>query len=201
MPIGNHDDNNPYSMDNTNLKGHTAGNNATTTINITTTRITSNKRVHHNVKGFFRLNFLLLTYVVLRVIIIFATIVLALSAIQYDLFAIIASLGLITLISIIHLGDFFRNFFAYIWILATNQVRRGDLISMSGLGSHGCVLDFTSTHTIIRCVGKLSSKNPHAGKWDEFIPNSYFFVTPFTIYDELEHDYTAAAVAGENNNN
>lgn len=153
------------------------------------TTTTTSIRVRHTTLHYFRANFVLLFYAVLQIIIIFGTIVTGLWIIQYDVFAIITSLGIITFVSLFHLGDFFRNFFAYFWILGSYQLQRGDLISVSGLGIHGCVIEFTSTHVLLRCVGKMSSLHPCVGKWDQYIPNSYFLITPFRIYDEMKNDY------------
>lgn len=157
--------------------------------NHTFTITRANARVRHTTLHFFRANFILLFYASLQLLVIFGSILIGLWMIQYDVFAIVTSLGLLTFISIFHLGDFFRNFFAYFWILGSYQMQRGDLISVSGVGVHGCVLDFTTTHVILRCIGRVSPGYPCVGKWNEYIPNSLFFVTAFRIYDEMTHDY------------
>ena len=105
--------------------------------------------------SYFRTNFFLLIYILIRLLLIFSTITVTVWILHDDLWFILAGLGAYSLIAIFHLGDYLRNMSAYVWLVATAQVKLGQIVQVGP--AMGRVIDFTSMHVILWGPTRLPS--------------------------------------------
>ncbi len=104
---------------------------------------------YHGWRGYFRSNFFMVIYFAIRMFIFSLGIYLSFQIIEQDIMAVVGSLGIGFFVAALQLGDYFKNAFAYLYIIFTGKVKKGDLLSFDNGATWEQLAEFNLLHSVL----------------------------------------------------
>jgi hypothetical protein len=105
------------------------------------------KKHYHGPVGYLRNNVFLIFYLMVKLVLFGVGTTYSFKAIGKDIISLIYSLGFVFFVSVVQLGDYFRQVFAFIYNAVFCKIKLGDSISLTQDGSKAIVIKFSMVYT------------------------------------------------------
>lgn len=112
---------------------------------------------YYGINGYLRYNLFQIFYMLVGLIIVFTGFYLAFGLLGMSFLPVLSSFGALTYVGLFHFGDFFRNFYAYGWLIISATLKIGDIIEIDSYGVSGVIKDISLMYMTLFVIDKNAS--------------------------------------------
>lgn len=152
---------------------------------------------YYGIGGYLRYNLFQLLYIVSAFIIVFIGFYYAFGLLGMSFLPFLSSFGALTYVGLFHFGDFFRNFYAYGWLIISAPLKIGDIIEIDTYNVSGVIKDIRlmyiallviDKNAVQRGPGKNDNKGPMEMVAKGYVGNQWQpQIPPFRGFDPQKH--------------